>query len=858
MLTGLLNALVEKTKNFKLIDSERIINLEQKNKEHLSFQLYDKEIVIPLTLIKQEFNRFFESRVYRVGQVNTEPKSLIIASLFAQFPFVMVSKKNDTLTVKLLEFKTDDLPSEQIRKVIVFLDEVVSGKYVPANLSKELRDDPQLYRIKSRARQDLRMLGFLDNTHQEKDELILNYSQASDKSLYMQKIILDNSFFRMAMDTLLLLEDEEPRAKKRVLIELAMKLVKNSRGENYLVESLGVERVTNLLNWLQHYELVDENFQPENKYGQVEGQIDMTTTNLRVTFESIFKEYIKARNEKLSAAHPMSQLITRNLVDEIKTLPFINDGYLVKASVGMGKWTHNPWLALMNKEITETTQSGYYIVYLFHEEMKRLYLTFGQGIKETKPERMAEVKEKFRERIEMEPKVKTNDEIILGEAQRGKGYAKSTAAYIEYSADALPPEEVLVSDLEKMIGYYEQYIEIEEGRPRNENTQSNYQQESIQEEREIIREEMVDIEIPEVVDHIHSYITSKGFYYEKEEVTNLFLSLKAKPFVILSGILGTGKTMMVRWFAESVGADEENGRFTLIPVRPDWSDGSDLLGYVDIKGDFNIGPLTKVLMRAMDDPTNSYFVLLDEMNLARVEHYFSDLLSVMESKKWKDGQQITSKVLPFDVEGKEVYIPSNLYLIGTVNMDETTYPFSKKVLDRANTIEFNRVKLDNLSFLMEQEEKSAVILHNDKFKSQYLTLKDLYQSMPQLVEEVTRFLVKVNEVLQVNGSHVGYRVRDEICFYVAYSQSYNLLSMNEAIDNCLLQKILPRLAGSDSRIKGVLQGLYKVFTNKVIAEAADIVTEDIQDAKYPKSTEKIADMLRRLEDDGFTSFWISQ
>ncbi|MCV5767785.1 hypothetical protein OFN22_30315, partial [Escherichia coli] len=86
-----------------------------------------------------------------------------------------------------------------------------------------------------------------------------------------------------------------------------------------------------------------------------------------------------------------------------------------------------------------------------------------------------------------------------------------------------------------------------------------------------------------------------------------------------------------------------------------------------------------------------YFVVLDEMNLARVEYYFSDFLSVIESRKWKDGKIVTSPVLPESITNKHITIPSNIYIIGTVNMDETTHPLSKKVLDRANTIEFNTV-----------------------------------------------------------------------------------------------------------------------------------------------------------------------
>ena len=262
---------------------------------------------------------------------------------------------------------------------------------------------------------------------------------------------------------------------------------------------------------------------------------------------------------------------------------------------------------------------------------------------------------------------------------------------------------------------------------------------SIEDTISVTKEEglpLMNMSYKDLINHIHSYIKSKGFYYTKEEVTNLFLSLKAKPFVILSGISGTGKTKIVQWFAESVGATEENGQFVLIPIRPDWNDGSDLLGYTDIKGDFIKGPLTKAILHAEQHPDDPYFVLLDEMNLARVEHYFSDILSVMESRKWQDGKMVTSTLLRDVSENKDIKLPTNLYIIGTVNMDETTYPFSKKVLDRANTIEFNRVELSNLAFLEEQSEVESIAVRNSKFSSKYLHLKDLYLANPELVQKV--------------------------------------------------------------------------------------------------------------------------
>jgi 5-methylcytosine-specific restriction enzyme B len=229
---------------------------------------------------------------------------------------------------------------------------------------------------------------------------------------------------------------------------------------------------------------------------------------------------------------------------------------------------------------------------------------------------------------------------------------------------------------------------------------------------------------------------------------------------------------------------------------------------------------------------------------------------VMESRRWENGKIVSSNLLSKEVAGREIPLPSNVYIIGTVNMDETTHPFSKKVLDRANTIEFNRVNLSHLEFLKELEEVHPIPLKDEAFSAKYLHLKDVYQEYPHIVEQATNELVKVNQFLQPLGAHVGYRVRDEICFYLAYNEEGNLMTYENAFDYCLLQKILPRISGSDSRVQRALEQLYTFCASfELNGNYDDLV--DFSYARYPKSAVKILEMLRRLTDDGFTSFWIS-
>lgn len=385
--------------------------------------------------------------------------------------------------------------------------------------------------------------------------------------------------------------------------------------------------------------------------------------------------------------------------------------------------------------------------------------------------------------------------------------------------------------------------------------------------------------VSETIEYIHNYIKANGFIYDKELINNFYISLRTKPFVILSGISGTGKSKLVELFANAIGATANNGRFKLIPVKPDWSDATDLLGYRDIEGKFNPGIITEIAYKAMLNPDVPYFICLDEMNLARVEYYFSDILSLMETRRINDdGEIITNNLLSKEQIGRDevafnkygdVYIPQNLYVIGTVNMDETTFPFSKKVLDRANTIEFNEVNL-NYSFddIFEvSEDVEAKVYHNDLLKSQYLKISQC-KDYKDIAKEVIDELIKINNVLEVYNQHFGYRVRDEIVFYMIYAVREKLMSFEEAFDNCVVQKILPKISGSSNETLDILKELFSLFNDYKFDASGYLEENDIKAMekaiksnndsgiiKYKLTNKKLIYMIRRFLRDGFTTFW---
>lgn len=369
----------------------------------------------------------------------------------------------------------------------------------------------------------------------------------------------------------------------------------------------------------------------------------------------------------------------------------------------------------------------------------------------------------------------------------------------------------------------------------------------------------------DALSQIKSYISQKGFSYESSVIENFYLCLKAKPFVILAGTSGTGKTRLVRLFAEAVGATAANGRLKQVAVRPDWSDSSDLFGHVDLNGKFVPGALTDFLEKAASDLTKPYFLCLDEMNLARVEYYLSDFLSVVETRDFKDNKIVAD---PIHLEKHaDLTLPENLFVIGTVNMDETTFPFSRKVLDRANTIEFSFVDLMPQENDDDGKSVQPLDLDNPFFRSDYLTLKQCMQKEDkEFVKECCSTLCEFNDILKKANAHVGYRVRDEIVFYLTYNRKFKLLSENEAFDYEILQKILPRIQGSSAAIRDMIGELfqrcagdytgYQADSGEIYRKMFKVLEQNKDTIQYPRSAEKLAFMMRRYEEDGFTSYWL--
>lgn len=348
-----------------------------------------------------------------------------------------------------------------------------------------------------------------------------------------------------------------------------------------------------------------------------------------------------------------------------------------------------------------------------------------------------------------------------------------------------------------------------------------------------------------------SSIKSTGLIYSDTLIKRLAYSLLAKPFVILSGLAGSGKTQLALAFAKCMSENIEEQVCTL-SIGADWTNREPLLGYPNAlrSGEYVMpeSGVLQLLMRAEENPTKPYFLILDEMNLSVVERYFADFLSAMESgekiKLWDGSEEVPA----------EISLPKNVFIIGTINVDETTYMFSPKVLDRANVIEFKIAPEEMEHYLNEKKD-----IHLEKAYSACADMAvDFVEKAKSQIkiengEEKEILLSFFKELKQVNAEF-GYRTVNEICRYLHYAgEDTDGLQKENAIDTAILQKLLPKLHGSRKKLVPVLTAMWKLCLKDGVAKEID-AEYDVTDFKYPESAEKIQRMYHAVVDNGFTSF----
>lgn len=418
------------------------------------------------------------------------------------------------------------------------------------------------------------------------------------------------------------------------------------------------------------------------------------------------------------------------------------------------------------------------------------------------------------------------------------------------------------------------------------------------------------------------------------------LALRTKPFLLLAGISGTGKSRIVREFAfkscPKYLQDKDGttpGNYCMIEVKPNWHDSTELLGYYsNLSKEYQFKKFVKFLVKAKMYPDVPFFVCLDEMNLAPVEQYFAEVLSILETRKHPRNpetkevdmktikteiiveakyfqqlemingsknittglpakQKLTDRDIYMKLYGideekdinKEVSektelttlgltLPGNVLIIGTVNMDDTTHQFSRKVIDRAMTIEMNGGNLSamfggskNLEYLEDEAEQQK---WQNAFTQRYISADEVLEAHPQeaetIMEKLPERLNELNKALKGTPFEVSYRVLNELTIMVGVLLDDNEEGksidniINQAVDNILLMKILPRIEGDADMFAIKKKDVqYDNRLKWLESIAPDISTDGEEEEKESKQTarEKIHEMIERLDNQEFTRFW---
>lgn len=624
----------------------------------------------------------------------------------------------------------------------------------------------------------------------------------------------------------------------------------------------------------------------------------------------------------------------------IENSSFKTENYEFVGSSGQGNRARCPWTAILDKRITETVQEGYYPVYLFQEDGNGVYLSLNQGTTDIKNQYQNKFKDELKKRADgyrniIDSHQKPINEKIVSKIDLSlnndtcKAYELGNVYAFHYELDNIPDDETLETDLKTILEYYE-ILTSQKGKGWNSDYNSFY-----------------------------DFLVEKGYYFNKETIENYLLSLKIKPFVILTGNSGTGKTKLAQLFAQykskpennnnSIQTDvkvgkslsskgwalkredvskiiptdefedkfdivvdgipatgelnispriffrkgnanlkahleelslkdpekrinleiklpeSESNQYKIVPVGANWTENRHILGFHNvITNDYQKTSSLDLILNAKKPEHNNlpHFLILDEMNLSHVERYFADFLSSLES-----GESIPLHMAK-DLENnandngipEELELSDNLLVIGTVNVDETTYMFSPKVLDRANTIEFATYSAKN--YMMDDFEGNAPdgdldylenpLQDSEIRKYDINQLRELLENVEtsngaNLWIELSHELESFQKILKKAGFDFGFRVINEILRFMCVAWRYEKEpdiwdNWERYFDAQIKQKMLPKLHGSERVLGDVLLELYNLCLD------AD------EKIKYKTSAQKLEEMQKVLYEQRYVSF----
>ena len=544
--------------------------------------------------------------------------------------------------------------------------------------------------------------------------------------------------------------------------------------------------------------------------------------------EAEYNALLKLINMKESFYSNLIMFIDQSQTDNLKYSHYSNSflGLNVKVSFGQGGVANIPWISFLKDG--QSTSNGIYPVYLYYKSLNLLLLSYGISEKSI-------------------PVVSWNliEKTTINEFFKDKGFGKpfrygSSFVFKAYYIDNLPPKEEIDNDLFDIINQYKSI---------SSSVSSN----------KLLNEPKLKFNLEVIIEGLKN----SNLIFSKKLVSRFTSSILTKPFVILTGLSGSGKTKLAQAFA--MWLCENDTQYKIVPVGADWTNREPLLGFPNaLKPETYVKPDNGVLdliISAIGNPQKPYFLILDEMNLSHVERYFADFLSAMESHESillhsgsKDWVDVPTKLA----------LPENLFIVGTVNIDETTYMFSPKVLDRANVIEFRVTEKEMEGYLQNYQplNMDALTAQGAAMAADFVqkaTDKSLVTPNAALNNKV---LLAFFTELKKSGAEFGYRSASEILRFAAVAATIEPdWKHEEIIDAAIMQKLLPKVHGSRNKLSKILPVLGG-FCLKNAEKVKEVYLEDKEktgfetddNVIYKLSFEKICRMYRNAIENGYASY----
>ena len=373
-----------------------------------------------------------------------------------------------------------------------------------------------------------------------------------------------------------------------------------------------------------------------------------------------------------------------------------------------------------------------------------------------------------------------------------------------------------------------------------------------------------------------AHVEARGFVYAPWQVAAFVTALRTRPFVLLAGVTGVGKSRLPQLVAEATGA-----RSDVLPVRPDWTDPSETLGYRGLDGRFQAGGVLRAARKAAEAPDHQHILVLDEMNLARPEHYLADVLSRMEMRTpaasggGETPPLLSDALAPGDAVWQAVRMGSNFAIVGTVNVDESAHVFSRKVLDRGFTLELSAPDLgaweDSHGEMPEPDRWPLAAWHPRALR--LADLCGLSDADRQQIERAVQAVESADSILAPAGLGVGYRTRDEVALFALHAaetpEAFRTRG-GEAVDGldlAIAMKLLPRIDGAGAAVRqavlrlfvwaveGTTKGSERASVAQVGAWQDAGRPAAIPEALYPRTAARLARIVEGVMEDGVASYW---